>query len=109
MATLIRLDRAALEEMMRYFSKNPSEVEKEAQTHGVNPILHPDRFFSDELLEPIHQDVLEAVVKNRGVLMLCMMKKWIAEEAIEKLLPAIFAAKTLNSQQGEPMFVLEGA
>ena len=77
---LVRLDRPAYELLLEWFDTFPDERVKEAHFHGVDPVRFPDDFFQSELQEPIHEEILKKVIKNRGVVTRPMIKKWTEQE-----------------------------
>jgi len=78
-----RLDKPALELLLEWFFDFPEERIHETLVHGIDPVKFPDDFFSVEFEEPIHHDVLEKSIDNRGVITRPIIKRWIEEEIME--------------------------
>src|SRR5438093_543593 len=62
-----------------YFREHPRIRAWEQDEHNVDPLICPRRFFELELLEPEHAAVLDAVVRNGGLVNSGLLAWWIAQ------------------------------
>lgn len=70
-----------------YYKEFPEMREEEVLQHdGIDPLENPIEYFEDELLEPVHYDILKSVVKNGGVINAYFLFKWILQEFREMIL-----------------------
>jgi hypothetical protein len=81
---IIRLDKPALDLLTEYFNHFPEMYHEEYEEHQIDPIRHPDQYFASELLEPIHSEILNNVIENRGVLTRPLLSEWIRQEQEEE-------------------------
>lgn len=79
-----RLDKPAFHTVLRFFQKYPHILQEEADEHSggyaAAILANLDQYFSVELQEDAHYDLLNEVLKNRGVITKPMIDKWIYQE-----------------------------
>jgi hypothetical protein len=79
----VHLTRGAADLLAEYMTHFRAARAHEWQEHGVDPLADPVHFFEDELKEPEHTLVLQAVEAKRGRVTPLIMALWIGENLTE--------------------------
>jgi len=77
------LSQGAEDLLLEYVTRFPVVRAQEKREHGMDPVSDPDSFFAQEILEPEHRLVLEAVEGNGGVVSPMIMSLWVNESQTE--------------------------
>ena len=80
------LSRGAEDLLLEYVTRFPVVRAQEEREHGMDPLADPHGFFAEEILEPEHRLVLEAVEGNGGVVSPMIMSLWVNESQAESTL-----------------------
>lgn len=79
----VRITLEAYRALETYAGQHPARIAAEEKETGKNPVQDPDGYFSIELSEPQHADVLERVRTCCMVLGITGFVQWTREEDLE--------------------------
>jgi hypothetical protein len=71
------LDSSAYDMLKEFFENNEQIYKSEIYIHGIDPLDEYNKYFKQELEEPIYEEIVSAVVDNLGVMSAPIVQQWI--------------------------------